>query len=113
MEPPANWVSPAGIQDCVSRTLRRQKSGLHRIDRELQTASITPWHRAMGALGSGCGCRNLFSRHGKPAPLSAQRQHETVIETLCEVAPQKGGAPGGFATNPRLFYGSQKRGNHS
>jgi hypothetical protein len=44
----------------------------------------------MGALGSSCGSRNLFSRHQKPAPELGQRQPETATEILCEVARAKG-----------------------
>jgi hypothetical protein len=40
----------------------------------------------MGALGKCCDSRNLLSRHQNPAPELGQRQHETVTETLCEVA---------------------------
>ncbi|HWY66709.1 MAG TPA: hypothetical protein VNX61_15960 [Rhizomicrobium sp.] len=122
MEPPANGFRLPGFKDCISRDIRRQKSGLHRIDRDPQAAYRRLGHRAMGTLGSSCGSRNLFSRQQKPAPELKQRQPETVTEILCEVALRKpcGArlewrlsfaanplAKGKFASSCRLLYGAK------
>jgi len=81
-----NRVSPAGIQDCVSRVIPAPGN-------PVSTGSITSrerrnrlGHRAKGTLGKSCSSRNLFSRHQNPAPEKPQRQPQTAAEILCEVA---------------------------
>jgi hypothetical protein len=78
-------VSPAGIQDCVSRDIPAPGNPVSTGSIAILMTHSRLWHRAMGALESNCGNRNLFSRRQKPAPQTAQRQHETVTEIIREV----------------------------
>lgn len=58
------------------------KSGLHRIDRDLNGTFVPS---RVGCSGSNCVNRNLSSQQQKPAPEKAQRQHETLAEMICDM----------------------------
>jgi len=84
-EPPVADFTCRNKKLCLARHSGARKSGLHRIDHDSYRRIRVLDYRALGALGSNCGNRNLFSQHPKPAPESTRGQHETVIEILCEV----------------------------
>jgi hypothetical protein len=82
-DPPANGFRPPGGRIGIRATFRRQKI---RSPPDLSRLN----HRALGALGSNCGCRNSFSRRQKRAPETGEGQHETAAEILCEVRKDQG-----------------------
>jgi len=52
----------------------------------VSTGWIAINHRVLGTLESSCGNQSLFTRHQNSAPEKPKGQHETVIETFCEIA---------------------------
>jgi hypothetical protein len=71
-------VSPTEIPEQVSRDIPAPGN-------PVSTGSIAINHRVLGALESSCGNRSLFTRYQNFAPEKPQGQHETVIETFCEI----------------------------
>jgi hypothetical protein len=85
MEPPVAGFACRDSGLHLARRSGARKSGLHRIDRDLNGA-FAPLLSRIGRLRRCCGSRNLFSRHQERAPEKTQRQHETDTETICEAA---------------------------
>ena len=77
-------VSPAGIQDCVSRVIPAPGNPVSTGSIAKPLMAYRLGLRAMGTLGKSCDSRNLFSRQQNPAPETAQRQPQTFTEIVCE-----------------------------